>query len=213
MRQVAAAHPELEVALGFVDVQRPTPRDALAGLPPGLPAVVVPLLLSAGYHVHIDLTRAVAAETGRRVVLVGALGPDDRLVALLQRRLARSGLEDSDVVVLAAAGSSDARAVADCRIVAEGLAEASGRDIAVGFLSAATPRLEDAVTAARSAHPGRRIVVSSYLLAPGYFQSLAEGAGADLVTSPLLAADEPAPPELVDVVSSRYLSADAERLR
>lgn len=204
MRGVAAAHPDLTVALGFVDVQHPNPPETLAALPPRLPAIVVPLLLSAGYHVHVDLTRAIDAETDRSVVLAAALGPDDRLVALLQHRLVQAGFGPGDVLVLAAAGSSDARAVADCRVVAERLASASGHDVTLGFLSAAQPKLADAVAAARAASPGRRIVVSSYLLAPGYFQSLVEKAGADVVTSPLLTPDEAAPELLIDVVSSRY---------
>lgn len=207
MDRVAAAHPELTVASGFVDVERPNPRETLAGLPDRRRAIVVPLLLSAGYHVHVDLSHAVAAETERPVTLAAALGPDDRLVALLQHRLEQAGLLDDDVLVLAAAGSSDQRAVADCLVVAERLAAASGRDVMIGFLSAAEPRLADAVGAARAAEPGRRVVVSSYLLAPGYFHSLAEQAGADVVTRPLLTADEPAPDLLVEVVASRYREA------
>jgi sirohydrochlorin ferrochelatase len=207
MRAVADAHPELAVALGFVDVQHPNTPETLSTLPAGRPAVIVPLLLSAGYHVHVDLTDAVRAETERAVTLAPALGPDERLIALLQQRLDEAGLERDDVVVLAVAGSSEARAVAACRVVADGLAAASGREIALGFLSAATPRLACAVTTARIGRPGRRIVVSSYLLAPGFFQGLVEKAGADVVTRPLLVPDEPAPGLLVDVVVSRYLSA------
>ncbi|WP_130506226.1 sirohydrochlorin chelatase [Microterricola gilva] len=207
MHRVAAAHPELTVARGFVDVERPNPRETLAALPDRRRAVVVPLLLSAGYHVHVDLSRAVAAETERPVTLAAALGPDDRLVALLRHRLDQAGLLDDDVLILAAAGSSDHRAVADCRVIAERLAAASGREVIIGFLSAVEPRLADAVGAARAAEPGRRIVVSSYLLAPGYFHSLAEQAGADVVTAPLLTAAEPAPELLVEVVASRYREA------
>ncbi|TFD27601.1 cobalamin biosynthesis protein CbiX [Cryobacterium cryoconiti] len=207
MRAVADAHPELTVALGFVDVQHPDTSETLAALQPSRSAVVVPLLLSAGYHVHVDLTDAVRAETVRQVVLGSALGPDDRLIALLRQRLDEAGLADDDVVVLAVAGSSDARAVADCRAVAAGLAAASGRVIALGFLSAARPPLACMVTRTRIENPGRRIVASSYLLAPGYFQGLVEKSGADVVTRPLLVPDEPAPLYLVDVVVSRYLSA------
>lgn len=206
MRAVAAAHPEVTVSLGFVDVQHPDPIETLAALPEGQPAVVVPLLLSAGYHVHVDLTDAVRSVRDRPLVLAPALGPDTLLVEILQRRLAEAGLEDDDTVVLAVAGSSDARAVADCRRVAELLATASAREIAIGFLAAAEPRLADAVTAARAKAPRSRIVVSSYLLAPGYFQSLVDEAGADVVTATLLDAGEP-PTQLVEVVSSRYRAA------
>ncbi|WP_241978619.1 CbiX/SirB N-terminal domain-containing protein [Cryobacterium sp. TmT2-59] len=141
-----------------------------------------------------------------------ALGPDDRLIALLRHRLEEAGLAEEDVaeedvVVLAVAGSSDPRAVSACRVVAAGLTAASGREVTLGFLSAATPRLACAVTTARIENPGRRIVVSSYLLAPGYFQGLVERAGADVVTRPLLVPNEPAPGLLVELVTGRYRSA------
>ncbi|TFC05017.1 sirohydrochlorin chelatase [Cryobacterium mannosilyticum] len=207
MRAVAAARPDLTVVSGFVDVQQPDTPATLAALPVGLPAVIVPLLLSAGYHVHVDLTEAVRAETGRSVLLAGALGPDDRIIAVLRQRLAEAGLRPDDAVVLAVAGSSDARAVAACRVVAERLADAAGREVTLGFLSAATPRLACAVTRVRINRPGRRVVASSYLLAPGYFQGLVEKAGADVVTRPLLVPDEPAPAPLVEVVIDRYSAA------
>ncbi len=209
MRAVADAEPLLTVTLGFVDVQHPDAPETLAALPAGLPAVVVPLLLSAGYHVHVDLTEAVRAVTDRTVLLAGALGPEDRIVELLRDRLEQAGLRDEDVVVLAVAGSSDARAVADCRVVAERLAAASARPVALGFLSAAEPRLADAIAAARRDNPGRRIVVSSYLLAPGYFQDLVEAAGGSIATSPLLVPGSAVPRQLVDVVVDRYRSARA----
>ncbi|TDW31209.1 sirohydrochlorin ferrochelatase [Cryobacterium psychrophilum] len=207
MRAVAKAHPAIDVRLGYVDVQQPDPAATLGAVERGRPVVVVPLLLSAGYHVHVDLTEAVQAETNRHVVLTGALGPDPRLTDLLLLRLTEAGLTNDDVVVLAVAGSSDARAVADCHVVRAQLAALLGREVSVGFLSAASPRLPDAVAAARDAHPGRRIVVSSYLLAPGYFQSLVEVAGADAVTGPLLTFSGPAPEQLVAVVASRYQNA------
>ena len=211
----AAAQRQPDVApsvrLGHVDVEQPDVPATLASLEPGEPAVVVPLLLSAGYHVYVDLTEAVADETTRPVVLAGALGPDDRLATVLLRRLREAGLRDDDRIVLAVAGSSDRRAVEDCRDQAARLAAASGRDIAVGFLSAAEPRLADAVAGAREAAEatGGRVVVANYLLAPGYFDDLARAAGADVTARPLLVPDEPAPAELVEIVLDRYAEAAA----
>jgi Uncharacterized conserved protein len=197
---VRAVRPVFDVRSGFVDVQRPDVADLLAGLPAARRAVVVPLLLSAGYHVRVDITRELAPTEGR-VALAAALGPDDRLVAVLLRRLAQAGLAEADAVVLAAAGSSDRRAVEDCREVGRMLSAALGRSVTVGFLSAAEPGLRDAVALARV--DGSRVVVSSYLLAPGYFQDLTEASGADLVTDPLLLPHD-TPVELVDVVLDRY---------
>jgi len=54
------------------------------------------------------------------------------------------------------------------------------------------------------------VVVSSYLLAPGYFHDLAVASGGDVTTAPLLAAHEPAPRELVDVVLDRFAAGTVQ---
>jgi sirohydrochlorin ferrochelatase len=207
------------VAAGFVDVQQPDVPACLGSLgvdwPTGASAVLVPLLLSAGYHVHVDLADDVAAarDAGGDVTLAGALGPDERLVEVLARRLEEAGLRPDDVVVLAAAGSSDRRALVDCEATAAGLATRLGRPrdgVVLAYLSAAEPRLPDAVAEARSS--GHRVVVASYLLAPGYFADLAVAAGGDVTTPPLLVAGEAPAPELVDVVVERYAVAVEARV-
>lgn len=201
---VTGSRPELAVHEGFVDVQQPDVPTVLGTLPGGRRSVIVPLLLSAGYHVHVDL--AEVAHAGGATV-TAALGPDDRLVRLLARRLAEAGLTTDDIVVLAAAGSSDARAVADCVDTAGRLGALLGRPVSVGFISAALPRLADEIATARAAHPGRRVVVASYLLAPGYFAGPAARAGGEVTTAPLLSPDGPVPAELVDIVLDRYAEA------
>jgi sirohydrochlorin ferrochelatase len=195
---VAADLPD-EVAAAFVDVQEPDVPTALGGLAGHVR--IVPLLLSAGFHVYVDLTEA--AEARPDTVLAPALGPDPRLVAVLVDRLAAAGLGPDDTVVLAAAGSSDARALRDCEATAAMLGEAIGREVVIGYLSAAEPTLVDAVTSARGSG---RVVVATYLLAPGYFATQARRCGADVVTDPLLLADEPPPRGVVDVVRDRALA-------
>jgi sirohydrochlorin ferrochelatase len=214
---VAQRHPDASPSarLGHVDVEQPDVPATLASLEPGEPAVVVPLLLSAGYHVHVDLSEAVAEENeqgARRVVLAGALGPDDRLATVLLRRLLEAGLRDDDRIVLAVAGSSDRRAVVDCLDMAKRLAGAAGREVAPGFLSAAEPRLPAAIAKARAdaGAGGGRVVVANYLLAPGYFDDLARAGGAEATARPLLVDDEPAPAELVEIVLDRYHAASAD---
>ncbi|MFM6851688.1 MAG: sirohydrochlorin chelatase [Terrabacter sp.] len=197
---VAARRPDVTVRAAYVDVQPPGPAAVLASLADGREARLVPLLLSAGYHVYVDLTDAAGSVPGTTVA--PALGPDDRLAELLRRRLVGAGLADDDVVVLAAAGSSQPSAVEDCRRVAEQLGRLLGRPVTAAFLSAAEPRLADAVATQRL--PGRRLLVATYLLAPGFFADLAARAGADIVTPPLLVPDEPAPDELVEIVLERY---------
>ena len=209
---VAQARPDLEVAGGFVDVQQPdvattlnglTARDSLTAQSP---AVVVPLLLSAGFHVHVDLRRETAA-VDRPTTVSAALGPDWRLVDVLEQRLREASCRPDDEIVLAAAGSSDARAVQDCHEMGRMLAARLGTRVSVGFLSAASPRLACAVTTARIRRPQARVLISTYLLAPGYFLDLTERAGADRVSAPLLVAHEDPPAALVELVVDRYSAA------
>ncbi|UFU05279.1 sirohydrochlorin chelatase [Ruania halotolerans] len=200
---VAHQRPDLHVAAAFVDVQDPDVPSSLDALGE-TPVRVVPLLLSAGYHVHVDLAEAVDGREHAQVT--GALGPDSRIVRLLVRRLREAGLREDDVVVLAAAGSSNVSAVADCRQVGDELGAALGRRVTTAFLSAAQPRLPDGVAQARSrlTSRGGRVVVATYLLAPGYFADLAASYGADVVTPPLLIETEPPAAELVEIVLDRY---------
>lgn len=203
---VAAALPAVTVRLGHVDVQQPDVAASLAALPDE-PVALVPLLLSAGYHVHVDLRRAIAHRDD--VTITPALGPDPRLVEVLVTRLAEAGYDPGDhadtEVVLAAAGSSDARANDDCRETARLLAARLGRPVRLSFLAAEEPRVRAAVSEASAT--GRRVFVATYLLAPGYFADLtAREAPGAVVARPLLDADAPATP-LVDLVIDRYLSA------
>ncbi len=196
---VRAARPGLDVRAAFVDVQTPSVADVVEEAVAGeRRAVVVPLLLSAGYHVHVDIAAAVL---GRPAVAAGALGPDVRLVGCLVDRLRAAGAAPGDAVVLGAAGSSDPRAGAAVGVMARALADAwPYGPVSVGYGSADEPRVGEAVAAARAR--GRRVVLVSYLLAPGWFHDRFAQAGADAVTAPL-APDA----RLVDVVLDRYDAA------
>jgi sirohydrochlorin ferrochelatase len=200
---VAQRLPGVTVRLGHVDVQQPDVAASLAAIPSNQPVVIVPLLLSAGYHVHVDLVEQTAHDP--RVTIAPALGPDEKLVEVLWARLAPLNPSPRDALVLAVAGSSDERANEDCRQTARMLAERCGRDVAVGFLAAAQPGLDHAVSRARA--ESGRVLVASYLLAPGFFQDRALKSSAGCaVSSPLL---EPgaAPDALVELVLERYGSA------
>jgi len=206
-RRLAVSAPAVDVVGGFVDVQQPDVPHCLAAAEPGRAAVIVPLLISAGYHVRFDLANAVAGATPRSVIVTAALGPDVRLARIVADRLDEVGLVAGDRVVLAAAGSSDANAVADCRTAGEQLAAILGRPVSVAFIAAAQPRLADVVAAVRLESPDARVVVASYLLAPGTFAGLAREAGADVVSAALLVEGQEPPAALVDIVLDRYLAA------
>lgn len=206
LHDVRASRPGLDVREAFVDVQEPEVAAVVAAaLENGGAAVVVPLLLSVGYHVQVDIAAAVDHPGAAAAV---PLGPDPRLVEVLADRLEQAGLLPGDAVVLAAAGSSVAAAAVAVEEVAAGLARRLGRPVTVGYGAGAHPRVPVAVAQARAALPtGGRVVVASYLLAPGYFLDRVREAGADVVAAPL-APD----PRLAQIVLDRY-DAAARTLR
>ncbi|MDN6529395.1 MAG: cobalamin biosynthesis protein CbiX, partial [Brevibacterium sp.] len=111
-------------------------------------------------------------------------------------------------VVLAAAGSSDERANDACRDMAESLAHELSKPVVAGFHAGGGDRLSDIVEQKRRA--GGRVVLSSYLLAPGFFQDLASALisdSSDILAPPLLHDGAKTPPLLVDVVRDRIISA------
>jgi len=205
-----ALRPGLQTTAAFVDVQPPTVVDVVAGLGDvGTPAVVVPLLLSGGYHVHVDIAGAVADHPS--AVAARPLGPDPRLVAVLTDRLIAAGADPRDpltAIVLAAAGSSDERAVTDVEDTADLLQRSWAGPVTTGYGSAAQPPVPDAVAAARRAG-AERVVVAAYLLAPGHFADKLQDAGADQVTVPLLP-DERIAAVLLDRYDASVRAARAE---
>lgn len=201
-RLVAAvrdARPGVEVRAAFVDVQEPAVGEVVRQVcDGGGSAVVVPLLLSTGYHVGVDVADAVR---GRPAAAAPALGPDPRVTSVLLQRLREAGSRPDDAVVVAAAGSSDPRAATDVAAVVAAVAAEHAGPVSVGFGASAQPSVAEAVAAARHDHPGRRVVIAAYLLAPGYFLGRLRDAGADLVSDALLA---DVPHQLVEVVLDRY---------
>ena len=204
---VASRRPDIDVSISFVDASNSDVAAALAAdAEPD--SVIVPLVLSAGFHVRTGLSLGLD-RLGGGTRLADELGPDDRIVEVLAERLDELGLAEGDAVLLAAAGSNDPRAVRECFETSRLLAQRLGRPVTVGFIAAAIPRLPDAIEMIREVHPGSRVVVGPYLLAPGTFYDAATAAGADLIADPLLLPGEPAPGVLIDLVLDRYESVDA----
>lgn len=191
LHDVARRRPDVQVVGAFVEAQEPLLGHALAVLA-GRPVVVVPLLLSAGFHVYVDIADAVRA-AGSAVLAADALGPDDLLVDLLAARLSAAGTPPGEPVLLAAAGSSDPRAVRDVEHAAAALAARRGAAVRACYLSAAKPSVPDAVAAARAA--GDPVHLACYLLAPGFFAGRLAALGADTLGAPL--APDPLLSELV----------------
>jgi sirohydrochlorin ferrochelatase len=163
--------PGLDVGVGLLDHGPPYVEDA-----PG--AVAVPLLLSSGYHVRVDLPAQAPS-----VVCAAAVGPDPLLAAALADRLAAAGYDGSGPVTLAAASAGD-----DVRTQAAMLASRLGVEVTPALVSE-LPDLSPAV-------------VASYLLAPGVFHDAAVASGAAIVSAPL-----GAHPALAELVLARYDAA------
>jgi sirohydrochlorin ferrochelatase len=186
---VAAARAEVPVELCFLDVAEPSLPAALDALA-GRDVVVVPLLLSAGYHVTTDIPEAVRGRD--RVRVAKHLGPDPAVIEAVAGRLlaARGALEPATTLLAAIASSRDG-ANAEVALAAERLAGCLGRPVSLLPLIGDLRARLDAVA--------RPVEVAVYLLAEGGFLDALANAGADMIADPIRTA-----PELVRLVWDRY---------
>ncbi|GAA4082299.1 CbiX/SirB N-terminal domain-containing protein [Nocardioides kongjuensis] len=164
-----------DATTSYVELCAPLFADVVATV--DTPAVVVPLLLSTGYHLRQDLPAAVAAAGRDDVRLGGSLGPDRLLAAAQVDRLRAVGAVPGQPVVMVAAGSTDPAASADLDDAAHLLAHAWGAPVRLATLSGRGRRLVEVVRAGDA--------VSPYLLATGHFHRRARhdalAAGATVV--------------------------------
>jgi sirohydrochlorin ferrochelatase len=198
--QIRRLAPVLDVRVAFLDHAEPslpTQLDA-AGRGP----VIVPLLLSSGYHLNSDIADAANSAAAR---VAAPLGPDQLLLTALTARLAEAGVPERTAVVLAAAGSADPAAITDVEKQADLLAAHLGAPVLAAYASAARPTVPEAVARLRD-ETGGPVAVASYLLAPGHFQDQLAGCGADWVTAPL-----GGHPAVAGLVIDRYRTAAKSR--
>ncbi|WP_245982921.1 sirohydrochlorin chelatase [Lentzea flaviverrucosa] len=179
--EIAAAVQEsvdLPVEVAYADVRQPDVRSVVDG-----PCVVVPVFLAAGYHVRVDIPEQIGPRAD--VVLTSPVGLD--AVPAVRDRLREAGFRRGDAVVLAAAGSSDARALATVRQAAALLGaaaapvrrvvgEAVGRlDVVLQAVDGALGEREHVAAAAPvERHDGPRVDRRAELLGPRD-QALAPG--------------------------------------
>ncbi|HEV7980654.1 sirohydrochlorin chelatase [Amycolatopsis sp.] len=194
--RVRARSRGVEVRVAYADVRAPDVTSVLAEVL-DRPVVVVPAFLAAGYHVRVDIPAQVAASGHDDVTIARSFGPAPELVDAMAERLTAAGYRGGDSVVLAAAGSSDPRALADVDTAAHALALRLGTPVRVGYAATASPTIADMVGRARG-----RVAVASWLLAPGLFQRRVTDSGADVVTTPL-----GTHPAAADLVLRRYAAA------
>lgn len=196
----AGARLGVEAVCSYVELCEPLFSTVVAASPE--PTVVVPLLLSTGFHVRQDLPRMARAAAGP-LVLGRPLGPHQLLADVQLARLRAAGARPgSGRLVLVAAGSSDPLATRDLTRAAELLGRSWGGPVAVATLSALGRRPAEVV------RPGD--VVSPYLLSPGWFADRARSeslaAGATCVAD-VLGPD----PLLADLVAQRAHALQAVR--
>ncbi len=191
----------VEVLEAYVDVHGPYVSDVVAAARERTDdIVIVPLLLSTGYHTEVDLVEAAGG-----LPVAPALGPHPVLAEILADRVRAAGAAPDDTVVLAAAGSTRPGAVVDVERMAELMADAGVTGpVVTAYAAASDPRIPDAVATARA--DGRRTVAASYVLAPGHFSRVIEKADADLTTAPI-----GADPRLATVVWERWAAARRPR--
>ncbi|MET8946153.1 sirohydrochlorin chelatase [Streptomyces sp. NPDC004542] len=190
MERVRELRPGLSVRLGHIELNEPLLPDTLAGLGDA-PAVLVPLLLSRGYHVKRDIPEMAAGATAHTRV-AAPLGPHPLLVETLYDRLLEAGwptapddaVRRASGVVLAAAGSRDPDSAADTRRTARLLADRLGVPVVPAYATAATPTVRTAVRAltARGRH---RVAVASCFTAPGRFATQCAEAAPWMSSAPL----------------------------
>jgi sirohydrochlorin ferrochelatase len=192
--RVAALAGGTPVATAFVQNAEPSLAAGLhdaATLAGADGVVVVPLLLSNGYHLSSDIAGAARAAG---VPVAAPLGPHPALVGVLADRLAEAGVPGKVPVVLAAAGSRDPRALADARRQAAMLAAHRRAPVVAAFASAARPAVDEAVSFLASL-TGQPVAVAAYLLAPGLFHDRLQLSAGRWVSAPI--GDHPAVAELV----------------
>ncbi|MEU9730366.1 sirohydrochlorin chelatase [Streptomyces sp. NPDC048002] len=204
--RVREARPELSVRLGHIELNAPLLPDTLADLGTD-EAVLVPLLLSRGYHVKRDIPETAAA-SGVRARVAKALGPHPYLVEALCDRLAEAGWAwtPGTAVVLAAAGSRDPESGTDTARTAALLSERLGVPVRVAYATTAGPTVPEAVASLRGLGH-RRIAVASYFTAPGRFATECSAQAPWIVSAPL--GDHPG---MVRLLLHRYDQVLLDRL-
>jgi sirohydrochlorin ferrochelatase len=181
--ELARLRPGLDVRLAFCELNTPSLADVLGEC---RDAVVAPLLLANAYHARIDIPRQITGN-GADVLQAGVLGEDDRLIRLLRQRVTQLGisrLDDQVGVLVAAIGSSDERANARTRQVAQHLlAGTNWAGATTAFVTRPEPSLAEAAGRLRR-QGARRVVIAPWFLAPGLLpdrvRDFADGAGIEL---------------------------------
>ncbi len=199
LTEAAAARLDMRATASYVELSDPLFADVMRAATE--PVVVVPLLLSTGFHMRSDLPEQ-AALASVPVTLGRQLGPDPLLAQAQVARLLEAGARPGQRVVLVAAGSSEESATCDQMCAVAYLARAWDGPVELAALSGHGDRPSDVV------RPGD--AVSPYLLSPGFFHDrLKREAPADVVVADVMGAHERVV-DLVVVRAEQVLAQDAQ---
>ncbi|WP_251093266.1 sirohydrochlorin chelatase [Streptomyces sp. Caat 7-52] len=209
--RVRALRPGLPVHLGHIELNEPLLPGTLAALG-DTEAVLVPLLLSRGYHTRQDIP-GMAATARAHTRLAAPLGPHPLLADTLYDRLAEAGwpadmdepTRRASAVVLAAAGSRDPDSATDTRRTARLLADRLGVPVVPAYASAAAPAVPTAVRAL-AARGRPRVAIASYFTAPGRFATQCAEQAPWIVSAPM-----GAHPAMARLILHRYDQTRATR--
>ncbi|MEU4994889.1 sirohydrochlorin chelatase [Streptomyces sp. NPDC021622] len=193
LERVRELRPGLTVRLGHIELNEPLLPDTLAAATGS--AVLVPLLLSRGYHVKQDIPDAIAGAPHLDARVAAPLGPHPLLVDALHARLVEAGwptrpseaVRRTSGVVLAAAGSRDPDSAADTRRTADLLARRIGVPVVPAYASptANSPLTVPAAVRSLAARGRHRAAVASYFTAPGRFAAQCAEAAPWIAAAPL----------------------------
>lgn len=167
---------KIPAEVSYVELCEPLLVDVMRELED--PSVVVPLLLSTGFHVRQDLPEA-AALSAVPVAMAPPFGPDPLLARVQVIRLLLAGAQPGQRVVMVAAGSMDPAAVADLELARDHLADLWSGEVRLAAWAGALPRPADVVRTGDA--------ISLYLLAEGYFaaRTREEAAPAEVISGVL----------------------------
>ncbi|MBM7050865.1 sirohydrochlorin chelatase [Rothia sp. ZJ1223] len=167
----------------YVDVQAPALDDVVTEFSSDDEVIIVPLLLSTGFHTQVDMQKAADA-CPATVRIAAALGPSAALAKLQRTRLEEVGYLGGEPLVMAAAGSSRPDGREAVALQSEVLSTLLSNFTPHGFVAKIDPKIGDVV----AEHAPE--FISSYLMAPGFFQNLLhklDGASEDFsVAEPLV---------------------------
>lgn len=189
----------------FLDHHSPTLAESVAGLvrEGAEQIVVVPTLLSDAFHAREDVPKAVS-EAARLlrvpIVIADPIGVDPLLFEVVDARVSQTGLDDLDIVVVAAAGTGVTAARDQFRATMRSWRGRRPWRLNAAFIAGGDPSVSELVTSL--VDQGLRVVVVPFLLGSGSLERRAQqeglSAGALAVTDVLGTA-----PQIVDLVRVR----------